>query len=619
MKRIFLFKTKYKKKLQQILDLRLILLNSIFITLALVLIIRLAFLQCYEFTHYATLSLKNQMSIIPITPPRGIILDRNGVILAENRPVYVLEVIPEHVNDLKDSLQRLKILLPSISEDDFARFQKDRNQHRRDTPIVLKMHLNLDEVAIFSSHQYQFPGISVKARLMRYYPLKKQMAHIIGYVGRINLEELKTIDPTNYQGTNFIGKLGIEKYYENILHGTVGYEQVETNVSGKIIRVIDKQPPVSGHKIYLTLDSRLQHVAYDALKDLEGSAVLIDVKDGGVLAMVSRPSYNPNAFTKGISNQDYLKLMNSLERPLLHRAIRGLYPPASTIKPFVAIAGLEHHAVLPTFSIYDPGWFRLPNVKHNYRDWKRTGHGFTNLKRAIMVSCDTFFYTLGSKIGINNLSKTLAALGIGQRTGVDLPEEVGGLMPNPEWKKTFRKASWYPGDTIITAIGQGFTLTSPLQMAHATATLSQKGIGYQPHLLKEMIDENNHQRPFMAKQSNAVLLSDENYWAIVHEAMQAVIKSNEGTAYNKFGHNTPYEVAGKTGTAQVFSLSQNDHNQKVVVPKHLMDHSWFIAFAPVENPKVAIAVLVEHNNAAAHVARSVLDAYFQLNPEEQTT
>jgi|LauGreDrversion4_2_1035121.scaffolds.fasta_scaffold16029_3 penicillin-binding protein 2 len=601
---------------KQTSDFRLKVLVLLFVILSIGLVVRLAFLQLYQYNHFATLSLKNQISIIPIPPSRGIILDRNGEILAENRPVFVLEIVPERVPKLDDSIVKLQQLIPSINEDDISRFHKERRLHRKDTAIVIKTHLKLNEVAIFSTHQYQFPGIQLKAIPMRYYPLKKQMSHLIGYVGRINTEELQSIDNVNYQGTNSIGKIGIEKFYEDTLHGQVGYEQVETNVSGKVIRTLFKKPPVSGKKIYLTIDSKLQAVAYKALKGLEGSAVLIDVKDGGILAMVSRPSFDPNLFTNGINSTDFNKLLFSNERPLFHRAIRGLYPPASTVKPFVAIAGLNKGVIVPQWAIYDPGWFRLPNVTHKYRDWKRTGHGVTNVKRAIMVSCDTYFYQLGAKLGIHSLSQMLGQFGFGKSTGIDLPEELSGLLPTPEWKVKQKKMVWFPGDTIITSIGQGFMLATPLQLASATALLSQKGLGYQPHLLAKMVDDAANETAFKPISRNSIQLDNEDYWSIVHEAMQSVIESNEGTGA-RFGRNAFYKVAGKTGTAQVFTLSQNDHNKKTIITNKLLkDHSWFIAFAPVENPEVAIAVMVEHDTAASQVARQLLDAYFTNAKQE---
>ncbi len=615
-KKLFEPQKKRHKSIQEVLNFRVGFLQFIFLVFAILLVVRLIFLTYFQYVHFATLSLKNQMKILPVTPPRGIILDRNGVILAENQPVYVLEVVPEHVKKLDESLKKIQALMPTITKDDLERFHKERKQHRRDTPSVLKMHLSREEVAIFASHQYQFPGFSISAQLMRHYPFKKKMAHIIGYVGRINEQELQTIDSINYQGTNFIGKQGIEKYYENILHGTVGYEQVETNVNGKIIRVISKQPPVSGRKIYLTLDSRLQKVAYKALKGVEGSVVLIDVKDGGLLALVSRPSFNPNLFTTGISSKDYKELLNSPDRPLFHRAVRGLYPPASTVKPFMAIAGLDGGAVNEKFGIRDPGWFMLPGVSHRYRDWKRTGHGVVNVTRAVMVSCDIYFYTLGHRLGITNIAKMMKKFGFGELTGIDIPEELPGIMPDPVWKKLKKHQSWYPGDTIITSIGQGFWLTSPLQLANAASALSQKGHSFQPHLLKEMIDENDHQIPYKPVERPVIELSDPKYWELVHEAMHSVITNNEGTGY-RFGRDAFYPVAGKTGTAQVFALSQNDHNKKTIITnKYLKDHSWFIAFAPVENPEVAIAVMVEHEMTASQVARQVLDAYFKGRNQE---
>lgn len=606
-------KNKYHGQvIQAMTNFRLKFLAYFFLILSIILVSRLTFLQYFQYSHYATLSLKNQMSVIPIPPSRGIIYDRNGVILAENRPVFVLEIIPERVENVQKILKALQKLLPSISAEDIKRFEHEKKLHRKDIPTTLKMNLSDEDVAIFSSHQYQFPGVLLRAKPMRFYPLKKQFSHLIGYVGRINQAELNQIDEINYQGSNYIGKIGIEKFYEDSLHGKVGYEQVETNVNGKVVRTIFKQAPISGNKLVLTIDSRLQKVAYDALKGSEGSAVLIDVKNGGVLALVSRPSFNPNLFTNGIPAKQFNKLLFSQYRPLFHRAIRGLYPPASTVKPFVAIAGLEKSIVVPQFAIYDPGWYQIPGVKHRYRDWKRTGHGVTNIKRAIMVSCDTYFYGLGAKLGINNLAETLKKFGFGKKTGIDLPEELSGLMPDPIWKRQIKKMSWFPGDTIITSIGQGFMLASPLQLANAVSILSQKGEGYQPHLLLNTIDEHGQITHFKPIKHPPVQLTEPNYWDVVHEAMQAVIENNEGTGA-RFGRNAFYKVAGKTGTAQVFALSQNDHNKKTIISnKMLKDHSWFIAFAPVENPQVAVATMVEHDTTASQVARQLLDAYFTL-------
>lgn len=591
---------------------RLSLLVALLIIFSLGLILRLAYLQFSQFKRYATLSLKNQMSIIPIAPPRGIILDKNGIILADNIPVYALEIIPEHVKDLEKTLHKLKKLLPSITDEEIEDFHRARRQNRSYVPIPFKMRLTQEEVATFASNQYRFPGVSIKARLMRYYPFKEAMAHVLGYVSRINIQELQQVDSTNYRATNFIGKTGIEKYYEDTLHGRVGYQQVETDVSGRVLRVLSKQPPVSGEKIYLTIDSRLQLAAFNALEGKRGAVVAMSVKNGDILAMVSSPSYDPNLFVKGISDKEYHHLVHAPNKPLYNRAVRGLYPPASTVKPFVAIAGLEKGIITPHTKIYDPGWYRLPGVSHKYRDWKRTGHGVINLKRAITVSCDTYFYQLGNKIGITAIEDMLVQFGFGQSTHVDLHEEAPGIVPSPSWKRSSKGHAWYPGDTLITSIGQGFMLASPLQMANATAALSQHGRRFRPHLLSKSVQDRGTVHEYKALEEYPVQLKDDTYWTIVAEAMQNVIKSNEGTGY-RFGRDTPYTVAAKTGTAQVFSGSQYEKKAYAEIPETLRDHSLFIAFAPVEKPEIAIAVLVENDFVASFVARKVIDTYFDLN------
>ncbi|KTC92932.1 MULTISPECIES: penicillin-binding protein 2 [Legionella] len=598
---------------------RLNLLVILIIILSLVLILRLAYLQITEFKRYETLSLKNQMSIIPIAPPRGIVLDKNGIVLAENIPVYVLEIIPERVKNLKLTLKQLRILLPSITDEDIDNFNRASKQNRSFVPIPLKLKLDQEEVAIFASNQYRFSGVSIKARLMRYYPLGEATAHLLGYVGRINIQELRQVDPTNYRATNFIGKSGIEKFYEDILHGEVGYQQVETDVSGRTLRVVNKQNPVSGEKLYLTIDTRLQQVAYQALKDKRGAVVVLSTHGGDILAMVSAPGFDPNLFVNGISTENYKKLATARDRPLYNRAVRGLYPPASTIKPFMGLAGLEKGIVDTSYSIHDPGWFRLPGVSHAYRDWKKTGHGFINLKRAITVSCDTYFYHLGHKMGIAAIEDMLVQFGFGQLTHIDLNEEAPGLVPNKHWKKQTKGQSWYPGDTVITSIGQGFTLVSPLQLANATASLSQKGRRFRPHLLHKSIQSDREEtHEYKTLEEYPIKLKDENYWTIIAEAMQAVITSNEGTGY-RFGRTAPYSVAAKTGTAQVFGGKQYEKARKVKyedIPEYLRDHSLIIAFAPVENPEVAVAVMVENDLAASNVARKVMDAYFELKKSE---
>ncbi len=609
------FKNYNESRQQQF---RLNLLVVFIIILSLILTLRLAYLQLSEFKKYQTLSLKNQMSIIPIAPPRGVIVDRNGVLLAENIPVYVLEIIPEHVKNMEHTLSQLQKLIPSIAEDDIKNFQRARKQNRAFMSIPLKLKLTQEEVAIFAINQYHLPGVSIKARFIRHYPLGEVTAHALGYVGRINIPELKTVDATNYRATNFIGKAGIEKYYEDILHGKVGYQMVETDVSGRVLRVINKQNPHSGVKLYLSLDIRLQQAAYEALKGKRGAAVVIDSKNGEVLALVSSPSFDPNIFVRGVSSKEYKKLSNTLQKPLFNRAVRGVYPPASTIKPFVGLAGLDKGFITPATTIYDPGKFKLSNSSHYYRDWKKTGHGMMNFKRSITVSCDIFYYTLGSKMGISNIEDMLVKFGLGHLSGIDLSEEISGVVPSLRWKKQTRGVTWYPGDTVITSIGQGFMLATPLQMANATASLSQHGQRFRPHLLTKVVNSDNGKlKHYIPLEEYPIHLKDESNWDVVAEAMHSVLTSNEGTGY-RFGRNPPYPVAGKTGTAQVFSGRQYEKARYEDIPEALRDNSLFIAFTPVEQPEIAIAVVIENDFIAATVARKILDTYYEIHPMKKT-
>jgi len=593
---------------------RLNILVAFLVILSLILVLRLAFLQISEFKRYETLSLKNQMSIIPIAPPRGVILDRNGVLLAENIPVYVLEIIPEHVKNINKTLAELHQLLPSITDDDIDNFNRVKMQNRSFVPIPIKLKLTQEEVALFAINQYHFPGVSIKARLMRHYPFGEITAHALGYVGRINIQELKTVDATNYRATNFIGKAGIEKYYEDILHGKVGYQMVETDVSGRTLRVINKLNPHSGVKLYLSIDTKLQESAYMALKGKRGAVVVINSRNGEILAMVSSPSFDPNMFVGGVSSKEYKILSNALQRPLFNRAVRGVYPPASTIKPFIGLAGLDKGFITTATTIYDPGKYKLPTASHIYRDWKKSGHGMINFKRAITVSCDTYFYQLGNKMGISNIEDMLVKFGLGQLSHIDLYEEAAGIVPSLRWKRQAKGVSWYPGDTLITSIGQGFMLATPLQMANATASLSQHGQRFRPHLLIKTVNSDNGKvNLYKPVEEYPVHLKDEANWDIVADAMYSVLTSNEGTGY-RFGRNPPYPVAGKTGTAQVYSGKQYEKTKYEDIPEALRDNSLFIAFTPVEKPEIAIAVVVENDVIASTVARNILDTYYQLYP-----
>lgn len=605
---------KYQPTPAQSQTFRLHLLVASLFIFSLILVLRLGYLQISEFKKYQTLSYKNQMSIIPIAPPRGVILDRNGILLAENIPVHVLEIVPEHVKNMDQTIERLRALLPGITDTDVKNFKRTRSQNRSFMPIPIKLKLTADEVATFASNQYQFPGVSIKARSMRHYPLGEKAAHVLGYVGRINIPELKQVDPVNYRATNFIGKAGVEKYYEEKLHGKVGYQIVETDVSGRTIRVVNKLNPQSGDRIYLSIDMRLQEAAYEALSGKRGAVVVIDSRNGEILTMVSSPSFDPNIFIHGVSKDDYKILSNALQRPLFNRAVRGVYPPASTLKPFVGLAGLDKGIVTTATQIYDPGKFKLPMASHIYRDWKKTGHGMMNFKRAITVSCDIYFYYLGSKMGIAHIYDMLKQFGMGNLTQVDLVEEASGVIPNPEWKRKTKGVPWYPGDTVISSIGQGFMLATPLQMANATAAIGQHGVRYRPHLLIKSINDDASSIQFYKPHTEAIIkLNDPGLWDVVAEAMHSVLTSNEGTGY-RFGRNPPYPVAGKTGTAQVYSGRKYEKARYEDIPEHLRDNSLFIAFTPVENPEIAIAVVVENDVLASTVARKVLDTYYQIHP-----
>jgi len=588
---------------------RLNLLCVLIILLSLSLVLRLAYLQFSEYKRFATMSLKNQMTILPVAPTRGVIVDRKGVVLAENIPIYTLEIIPERIHSIDQTLLSLQQLLPTITDDDVKRFHLLRKRVRSYESIPLKLKLSSEEVAIFASQQYRYPGVNIKAQLMRHYPFSEKMAHLLGYVGRINLQELQQLDTKNYRATSMVGKTGIEKFYEDELHGQVGYQQVETNVSGRTLRVLRKQAPIPGIKLKLTIDAALQVAAYDAMAGRPGAVVAIDPRSGAIRALVSTPGFDPNIFTVGIAHKDYERLTTSPDKPLFNRAIRGLYPPASTVKPFVALAGLNKNVITAAFGIHDPGKFQMNGVKHVYHDWKRWGHGWVNMRRAIMVSCDTYFYQLGLKLGIGGIEDILVQFGFGQLTHIDLPDELPGLIPNPSWKMTQKHMRWYSGDTVISAIGQGFMIASPLQLANAVATMSMHGRRFRPHLLASRDNEwNKIADPTIPFEEYPVMIKNPTYWDVVIEAMQLVVTSQEGTGLY-FGRHPGYTVGGKTGTAQVFSSGQYPAKNQADLPPLLRDHSWFIAFAPVENPKLAVAVIVEHDHAAASVARAVMDAY----------
>jgi penicillin-binding protein 2 len=586
---------------------RTIIMGACLAFLILLLVTRLFYLDVTKFQQYQTLSKKNQLNIIPLPPTRGLIYDRNGVLLAKNIPVHSLEIIPEKIKHMDQTLAAIKHLLPTITDEDIKLFYKSMHQHRRFDSVPLKLKLSDKDVARFAVNQYLFPGVMIKARLMRSYPLGKDTAHVLGFVGRINSTELKTLDKSNYSGTNFIGKVGIEKYYEETLHGKVGYQQVEIDASGRTVRAVKKTSSKSGGNLYLSLDSRLQKVAEKALKDHQGSVVAIDPNTGEVLALVSVPSYDPNAFVQGITQKDYNALAQSNTQPLYNRAIRGQYPLASTIKPFISVSALDKKIVDLKHRIYDRGWFQLPNNDHLFRDWKRQGHGWVNLQRALVISCDTYFYQLAYLMGIQKIDDILSEFGFGHNTEIDMGEELPGLIPSPQWKQIVKHTPWYTGDTLISGIGQGFMLTTPLQLASATARLALRGKHFRPHLLLK-IKNNNRSVPNPIIESYPLNLKNSTSWQSVIEAMEAVVTHREGTGH-RFGRHPGYSVAIKTGTAQVYSIKQNETSPTETIPDYLRDHSLFIGFAPVDKPRIALAVLVENAPIAGNVARKVMDSY----------
>lgn len=586
---------------------------TVFIFLFMGLLIgRLVYLQVVQHQFFSTLSEQNLMTIVPTEPNRGLIYDRNGVLLAKNTPSFNLTINPSKVRNVAATVRRLQGII-EITPHDIEMFQRRLKQSSPHQPIPLKMKMNEEDVARFYVNKYFFPGVDVETRMIRSYPMGELFSHVIGYVGRINEKEADSIDKVNYSASEFIGKNGIEKQYEDILHGTVGSQEVETDANGRTIRVLKENKPTSGQDIYLTIDSRLQQAASDALGDESGSIIVINPSNGEVLAMVSKPFFNPDMFVLGITPQDYQQLLNLPEKPLYDRALRGIFPPGSTIKPFYAIGALDIKAITTSFKIHDTGLFYLPGVAHVYHDhgWKKGGHGVVDVMRGIIVSCDTFFYNVALRLGIRNQDKILQEFGFGKPTGIDIPNELGGLVPTPEWKRRVKGQSWYMGDSIPMGIGQGYLLVTPLQLVQGVSLIAERGVKYQPHLLlKSMQGDKTILQPSYPPQQ-LVTLQDPNNWELIRSAMQQVVMKPGGTGYNGFqGATSPYTVAGKTGTAQVVNR-EGGEDQDENTPKEQRNNHLFIAFAPVDHPQIAIVVLFEHNLGSPRLARKVMDVYFQ--------
>lgn len=609
--------------------LRLIVLSALVLIGFGILALRFYFLQITNYNHYHALAENNRISVAPIAPNRGLITDRNNIVLAQNFFVYTLEIAPSKVKNLDQTINEIAKLV-EVSKLDLKRFKKLKAKAHDFETIPLRTHLNDVEAAKFAANRFRFPGVEIKSRLFRHYPKEKLGSHIIGYIGRINdkdLIRLKESDAlSNYKGSDHIGKRGIEHSYEKELHGTTGFQQVEINADGKTVRTLTSTAPISGNNLQLSIDIKLQKIAEEAFGERRGALVAIQPKTGEVLALVSMPTFNPNLFIGGIDTKSWRFLNDSLDRPLINRPLRGVYPPGSTFKPFVALAGLEAGKRHPPFSINDPGHFKLPNSTHRYRDWKPSGHGRVDIKKAITVSCDTFFYGLAVELGIKKLSNFVRHFGFGEKSGIDIRGENAGLLPTKEWKKRRFKQPWYMGETVIVGIGQGYTLVTPMQLAQATAVLANDGVAMRPHLVNSISNvKTGNTKTIKPVIASKLILNDKNV-EIVKQGMMDVTLPG-GTAA-RIGANAGYSIAAKTGTAQVIGIKQNEkYNEKNVNERH-RDHALFIAYAPAENPTIALAAIVENGghggSAAGPIARKVMDYYLlgkepPVEPIKKTT
>lgn len=574
-------------------------------------------LQVVNHETYVARSDRNRISVRVLPPSRGLIYDRNGELLADNRLAYRMELVPERVKDLAQTLDALKEVV-SLDEETLRRFQQERKAHRSFEGVPLKLRLSDLEVSRFAVARFRFPGVDVVPYLTRYYPEGELMGQVVGYVGRIDGEDLKTLDRREYTGTTHLGKTGIEAYYESLLHGSIGQEQVETNAQGRAIRVLERTPATPGKDLYLSIDSRLQRAVVAAFDGRPGAAVALDPRTGEVLAMVTLPTFDTNLFVAGISHAQYQQLLAEPRRPLFNRALQGGFAPGSTLKPFVGLAGLHLGLRRPNDSILSTGVFQMQGQSQTWRDWKAGGHGYINLREAMAQSANTYFYQLALDLGIDRMSSELAQFGFGQRSGLDLRGESQGILPSREWKQQVHKLGWYPGETVISGIGQGFHVTTPLQLAAATAQLAMGGKRYAPRLLRAVKGEFDSE----SLDQPAVLMADVSFRKAdidaVRDAMVAVLHSSTGTA-RAAGEGLGYRIAGKTGTAQTFG--QAGRERRVYDPSRLAENlrhqALFVGFAPAEAPTIALAVVVEHGGsgslAAAPVARRIFDAW--LDPE----
>ncbi len=607
---------------QRLFGRRIVAASFIIMVLLGALFARLFYLQVVRHDYFSELSQGNRIRIEPIPPPRGLLLDREGEPLALNRPAYQLELTREQTPDLDDTLARL-VTLGLLLPEDVARTRRSIMARRAFDAVPIRLQLSEEELARFAVHRPDFPGVEIRPRLTRLYPHGGVGVHALGYVAAISEEDQKRIDVAKYSGTTLIGKLGIERNYEDVLHGETGYQQLLVNAQGRRVdRVGVKAPdlqrkePIAGDDLYLTIDHRLQQVAETALGVQRAAVVAIDPRNGDVLAFVSTPTFDPNGFARGLTVPEYRALADNIDKPLIDRALRGVYPPGSTIKPFVALAALQYGVMDAAETRYCRGVWQFPGSSRKFRDWKKQGHGTVDMHKAIAQSCDTYFYGVSDQIGIDRLHDFLVQFGFNEKTGIDVLGERSGLVPSQAWKKkAFKKKElqvWFPGETVIAGIGQGYMLTTPLQLAHATATLAMRGKGFQPRLVRAVRDSRTGAVATLPPRPLPdVKVDDPKYWDTIIDGMIGVV-SPGGTAL-RVQAGAPYRVAGKTGTAQVFSIGQNEKYNESQVSERLRDHALFIAFAPVDDPKIAVAVLVENGrhggSTAGPIARAVFDAY----------
>lgn len=599
---------------------RVLVVSGFLVLLVTMLLARMAYLQIQRHDFYSGQSKDNRLQVQPVGPVRGLMYGRDGTVIADNKPAYRLSVVPEEVGDLKQTVERLSRLL-SITSQQKKQFFDNVEQKAAFQATNLRLNLSSTEVARFEVNQTRFPGVHIRAGLTRNYPLGKVGAHVVGYVGGITARDLMTVDRKRYRGSSRIGKAGLEDSHESRLHGEPGRQLVETNAAGRVLRRVQRQAPASGDDMRLTLDADLERAAYKALGDKQGAIVALNPDTGGVLAMVSKPSFKPSLFANSISQDDYKQLLNAPYKPLLNRAIQGQYPPGSTIKPVMAIAGLATDAIQADKQVYCPPYMTLPHSDHRFRGWKRSGQGWVNLPQAIQRSADVYFYKLGQKLGIDTMHRYASNFGLGQKTGIDLPYEQSGLMPSRAWKHANTGESWYPGETLNTSIGQGSTTATPLQLAQMVSRVAERGGGYKPHLLKSWRTSDGVIHDYQPQSLPPMDESTERDWDAVIKGMRMVVSSRRGTASRYVGQGLNYPMAGKSGTAQVADLPRGPAPDESEVDRGRRPHALFVAFAPIDDPKIAVAAVVDHGGGGSSVAgpivRQVVDAY--LNSESTET